>query len=221
MTAEHATVRRRRRVVYSKRKGEASHNSALSAKVEMRRWLVGELTQHLGRPPRILDCFCAGGMLWQKAYDCTPHYLGLDVRLFDDARQTIVTDSRRYLRHADVKLEAFDLFDLDAFGSPLEHLAIIAARLRLEVGRRIGICLTDGTGFNSKMNGTSKGLLTYVGVRPHKGTKVQAHERDVIFRMAVGKALATAGLAMVDTRRAAKEEGGAAMRYLALLLERE
>jgi hypothetical protein len=213
--------RRRHKVVVQKNKKPASHNSALTAKVEMRRWLVGELSKHLHRAPAVLDCFCAAGMLWDKAYGKTPNYLGLDVRQFDDERRTIVTDSRRFLRHADVKLGEFDIFDLDAFGSPLEHLAIICDRLRLPHGRRIGVLLTDGTGFNSKMNGTPKGLLHYVGIEPHKGTKVQASQRDVIFRLAVAKALATAGLKPIETRRAAKESGGSEMRYAALLLESE
>lgn len=210
-----------KRVVFKKTKPQASHNSALSAKVEMRVWLVDQLQAALKRPPQVLDCFCAAGMLWEKAYAKTPHYLGLDLRQFDDDRRTIVCDSARFLRHQDVKLESWDLFDLDAFGSPLEHFAILCDRLRLPRGRRIGVCLTDGTGFNSKMNGTPHGLLHYVGVNRHKGTKVQSTARDSIFRMAVSKGLGLAELKLVASKRAVKEEGGAAMRYYALLLESE
>lgn len=191
------------------------HNSALTAKVQLRRWLV----EKLGGRPRVLDCFCAAGMLWDRAYDKTPNYLGLDIRQFNDVRRTIVCDSRRYLRHADAKLEQFDLFDLDAFGSPMEHLAIICHRLKLEPGRKVGFMLTDGTGFNSKMNGTPHGLLHYAGVSGHARSRVQADYRDDIAGMVVSKALKVAKLKTLEAKRAEVGDGGAGMRYSAILAE--
>lgn len=157
-------------------------------------------------------------MLWERAYDKTKNYLGLDKRQFDDERRTIVCDSARFLRHQDVRLAQWDLFDLDAFGSPLEHLAILGHRLRVEPGRRVGICLTDGTGFNSKMNGTPHGLLRYVGLNPHKGTRVQADYREEVFGLAVTKAIRTARLTVIQGKES-KKTGGSEMRYTALLCE--
>ena len=214
-------MRRTKIVGLGKRSGAPKlgrHNSALTAKVEIRRWLV----EQLGGSPRVLDCFCAGGMLWERAYSKTERYLGLDLRQFDDARRTIVCDSRRFLRHADARLEYFDLFDLDAFGSPLEHLAIICSRIRPKRGSRVGFVLTDGTEFNSKMNGTNIGLLDYVGVARHKKSRVQMHYRNQIFGMAVAKALKTAGLREVEARVAEKDQvsAEAGMRYIAILAER-
>lgn len=195
------------------------HDSALSAKVSIRRWLVDQL----GGRPRILDCFCAAGMLWQRAYDKTPNYLGLDLKQFNDERRTIVCDSRRFLRHADVKIEGFNLFDLDAFGTPLEHLAIICHRLRLPAGQRVGFLMTDGTGFNANMNGTSRGLLRYVGVSAHKQSMVQGDYRDDIIAMATGKAMETAKLKVISAKKAEQTgaRGGSQtdMRYSAILAE--
>ncbi|NUQ75107.1 MAG: hypothetical protein HUU21_16275 [Polyangiaceae bacterium] len=195
------------------------HNTALTAKVELRRWLVSELRARNGRDPMILDCFCAAGMLWDRAYDRTPNYLGLDIRQSDDTRRTIVTDCRRYLRHADVKLEAFDLFDLDAFGSPLEPFAIICNRLRLEPGKVVGFCLTDGTGYASRMSNLPTGLLEYVGAKRHKSSLVQSNYRDQILAMAIDKGIRVAGLTELGRRRAALDakHGAAEMRYIGLL----
>ena len=204
-----------RRVKRISRAPKKTHNTALSAKVELRQWLVAEL----GGTPMVLDCFCAAGMLWERAYLKTPRYLGLDIRRFDDERATIICDSRRYLRHVDVKLESFDLFDLDAFVSPMEHLAIICSRLRLKPGRRVGFVLTDGTGFNARMNGTPKGLLKFVGMSAHKQSAVQSDLRDDIAARAVAKAFGIAGLRSVEAKRAQVGEAGAAMRYTAILAE--
>lgn len=211
----------RRRVCFAPKKPAQHHSSALSAKVELRRWLV----EQLGGKPRVLDCFCAKGTLWERAYESTPRYLGLDLRQFDDVRRTIVCDSRRFLRHVDVRLEDFDLFDLDAFGSPLEHLAIICNRIRVERGRRVGFCLTDGTGMPVAMNSTSRGLLAYVGIAVHRRARVQLDYRHEIFGMALRKALETAGLRQIAARRAERASGvhskGREIVYLALVAEGE
>lgn len=208
----------KRRVKMPKRSAAKHHNSALAPKVAMRRWLV----EQLGGidSVRVLDCFAAAGMLWDKAYRRTESYLGLDVRQFDDARRMIVCDSRRFLRHADVDVREWNLFDLDAFGSPLEHLAILCERFHRIGGPAgpIGVCLTDGTGFNSKMNGTPHGLLRYVGMAQHRGTRVQSDMRGPIFTAAITKALAHGRLRLVDSKSSTKD-GGAEMTYVAMHLE--
>lgn len=193
------------------------HNSAVSAKVELRQWLAGGL----GGAPRILDCFAAGGMLWDRAYGRPgpDRYVGLDLEQFDDERAMIVCDSRRYIRHADVDLGRFDLFDLDAYGSPLEHLALICHRLRTAPGRRIGFALTDGTGMAAGLNSLPHGLLQYVGVARHQRSRVQFDHRDHIIGMAVSKSLATARLRVLESRIAKNDKTGPAMRYAAVLAE--
>lgn len=204
------------------RKLPQHHNSALSVKVGMRRWMVEQLGGH----PMILDCFCAGGMLWDRAYDRTSSYVGLDLRQFNDERRTIVTDSLRYLRHADANLDQFDLFDLDAYGSPMEHLAAICQRIQRPKGKRVGFILTDGTAFNSRMNGTNHGLLHYIGVSSHERARVQADYHSDIIAMGITKALRTAGLTSVETRKAentahsgGNQGMGGGMIYIGILAE--
>lgn len=178
-----------------------SHNSALSTKIELRRWLV----EKLGGSPMILDCFCAEGMLWERAYDKTPRYLGLDIRQFNDERRTIVCDSRRYLRHSATQLERFDLFDLDAFGTPMEHLGIICNRLRLAPGKQVGFALTDCTAFTARMSGLPAAMLAYIGMARHKPSHVQDDYRNDIAGAVVAKAMKMAKLDVLEVRRARNE----------------
>ncbi|MFZ5440480.1 MAG: hypothetical protein ACOZQL_10755 [Myxococcota bacterium] len=208
-----------RRVKMPTKKPAKHHNSALAPKVAMRRWLVEQLGGI--EKVRVLDCFAAKGMLWERAYDRTPNYLGLDIRQFDDERRMVVTDSRRFLRHQDVDVRAWNLFDLDAFGTPLEHLALLCERWRQVGGGRepIGICLTDGTGFNANMNSTSRGLLRYVGMAQHRGATVQADYRSAIFNAAVAKALDAARFRIVASKSATQQNAGNEMVYVALHLE--
>lgn len=214
----------RRILGLGKEKSWASHhNSALSAKVELRRWLRSEVHRANGEEPMILDCFCAAGMLWEKAYEKTSRYLGLDLRQFDDERRTIVTDCTRFLRHVDVRLETFNLFDLDAFGSPFEPFAIICERLKLAPGRVVGFALTDGTGYAARMGNLPRGLLDYVGMQRHRSSQVQSMFRDQIMAMGIAKALRTAGLVEIE-RRGAKldaRQGAAEMRYIGILARKQ
>jgi hypothetical protein len=204
------------------RKKPAFHNTALSAKVGLRRWLVEQLGGH----PRILDCFCAAGMLWERAYDKTSNYVGLDLRQFNDERRTIVCDSLRYIRHADANLDQFDLFDLDAYGSPMQHFAAICHRIRPKPGRRIGFVITDGTDFNARMSGMAPPMLRYIGMARHKPSSVQQDYRHDILGAIMDKALKTAGLKRIEARVSentanngfATEPGGR-MLYSAILAE--
>lgn len=212
--------RKKRRILRGQRTGHKKHhNTALASKVAIRRWLMDKL----GGSPRVLDCFCAGGVLWERAYGRTGKYLGLDLQPADDARATIACDSRRYLRHVDAPLVEFDLFDLDAYGSPLEHLVLLCLRLRelLPAGRRVGVVLTDGAKLAAYKNQTPRGLLAFLGLAIHKGARVQMKYRDDILRMGVQKALELGGLRQVESRVVESEKTGPAMRYVALLLERE
>ena len=196
----------------------AVHSSSAGAKAKLRTWLV----EQLGGKPRILDCFAGPGRMWATAYRSTELYLGIEKepRGLEDRRRLIFCDSRRYLRHRATKLGDFDLFDLYAFGTPYEHLAIICSRLKgLEPGRRVGFCLTDGLGFNAAMNGMATGLLQYIQLERHKGTRTQSLLRDEIAEAAIRKAFSEAKLSLVDARRAEKH-GSTAMRYTALLCER-
>lgn len=137
--------------------------------------------------PRVLDVFCGAGRLHRTVYGRTSAYLGLDQKQFDDDRRTIVCDNARFLRHKDADLDAFDVFDIDAYGSPSECLAIICRRLRWTRTKVIGICLTDGTGFISKVNGLPRGLLQYVGMSVHRGAHVQQFARETIFEALISR----------------------------------
>ena len=66
-----------------------------------------------------------------------------DTRFFTDNRPAFVADNRRVLRALD--LAAFNVLDLDSYGSPWEQAYIIARRRKLRPGERLGMVPTDGT----------------------------------------------------------------------------
>lgn len=98
---------------------------------------------------QVFDAFAGSGRMHRDVYREAAFYVGCDLRWYFDERLAFVADNRRVLRAID--LDAFNLFDLDAYGSPWEQALIIAARRRVAPGERIGICLTDGSMTKLKM----------------------------------------------------------------------
>jgi hypothetical protein len=205
-----------RKIKLQTKKRWAVHtNTSLEDKVAIRRHVM----EKLGKDnPRILDCFCANGLMWRHAYDCSKNYIGLDLNDPNDERHTVVCDNRRYLRHAD--LDQFDIFDLDAFGSPLEQLAIICNRIPWTTKTKVGVVLTDGTGLNAKLNSVNAGMLKWLGLSRHRGAKVQMEDRDNIIAMGILKAAEMARATVSDVE-VYKKETGSGMRYIGFILHKK
>jgi tRNA G26 N,N-dimethylase Trm1 len=103
-------------------------NAALSAKVAIRRAVMDAL----GEPARVFEAFAGTGVLYRAIWREAASYVGCDLRYFRDGRKVFVADNRRVMRVVD--LGAFNLFDLDAYGSPWEQAVILAARRKVAPG---------------------------------------------------------------------------------------
>jgi hypothetical protein len=189
-------------------------NSSTEAKIEVRKHVL----EAVGLPePMILDCFAAGGHMWKLAWDKTNKYVGIDKDTYTDERRMIIGDNERILRQ--LALDEFDIFDLDAFGSPFHQLAIICNRLRWTRTDRVGIVLTDGTGFAAKCNQSDRKFLKWIGVEVHEKTMTQFHERDTLIGMGIAQG-AWEARARVRDVLVMKKDKGAYMRYIGYVMEK-
>lgn len=118
---------------------KGTHNGAraVHAKLEMRERVLEHVT-----PARVFDAFCGpDGEMWRAVWSRAASYVGCDeVYVPFDPRRRFVGDNRRVMRAID--LQAFNVFDLDAFGEPWEQLTILAARRTWQDGERGAIILT-------------------------------------------------------------------------------
>lgn len=164
------------------------HNSknALAAKIDLRRRVL----EHVS-PAHVLDVFCGQvGEMWQRAWFDAESYLGIDREWrIEDRRRRMVCDNRIALRALD--LQAFNIFDLDAFGQPWEHAIILAARRRWAPGEIGAMVLTDGGKLYTQRSGASnviRELLGDVG-STHGGLAgtflSEGCEREILHRMSV------------------------------------
>ena len=204
-----------KRVTFLHKPSEKKENSTIGPKVKVRNHCLNALGSS---KPMILDVFCAHGEMWINAYHRTPHYLGLDLKQFDDERRTVVCNNARYLR-CDGNLSRFDVFDLDAYGSPALQLATICQRIG-PLKKPVAVAITEGCGYAAAMNSLPVGLLAYLGLKKQRGTSFEKDNRKELIKLLVQRS-ADACRAVVkdfmflETAR----QGGNSMIYCGYVME--
>lgn len=191
-----------------KTKKIANHARSLPAKIALRRQLLHAMSE-----TRVFDAFAGSGKMFHEVWKDAAEYAGCDFRWFIDDRMCYVADNRRVLRAID--LQAFNIFDLDAYGSPWEQALIIAERRRVAPGEMIGFAITDGTRLNLKMGGLPLAMRHLAGFK----TKVAGGSRlqDEILSMMIS-GLCRRLKAELISRNVAKGKTGSQVLYLTLLL---
>lgn len=121
-----------------------NHRKSRSDKIELRRRVLEVMPE-----ARVLDAFAGSGSMYRNVWCAAASYVACDQRWYPDERLAYVVDNRILLRNID--LQPFNVFDLDAYGSPWEQVAIVCARRKVAPGELIAMVLTDGSRLNLKM----------------------------------------------------------------------
>lgn len=190
-----------------------SNNTAAAgkAKVTLRR---NVLTAIGAERAHVFDAYAGDGQQYRAVWHEAASYVGCDLEFFPDERLAFKCDNRRVLRTLD--LAAFNIFDLDAYGSPWEQLYLIAVRRRMTAGERVGFVLTEGQGMKLKMGGMSLALSLLAGIH-HYLPGLGSAQNELIER-----ALQRVGSMIGGTvihRWEAAGKSGSAMRYIGLVIE--
>jgi len=143
------------------------------------------------RDARVFDAFAGAGELYAAVWREAATYTGCDLRYMPmrgDGRLMFAADNRRVLRAID--LAAFNVFDLDSYGSPFECAIIIAARRKVQREEPIGLVLTCGEGIAIKAGAVPHALTELTGFRPglpgtnkHRGWLIDRAISNIAKRM--------------------------------------
>lgn len=185
-----------------------NHRKSRSDKIELRRRVLEVMPE-----ARVLDAFAGSGSMYRNVWRAAASYVACDQRWYPDERLAYVVDNRILLRNID--LQPFNVFDLDAYGSPWEQVAIVCARRKVAPGELIALVLTDGSRLNLKMGGVPLALRQMAGF----GTKVAG--ASVLQDEVVERAIAGAAKLLrceVLQRWEARGKTGAGVLYNALIL---
>jgi hypothetical protein len=185
--------------------------AALSAKVEIRQRVLDAVG---AEQAAVFDAFAGEGQLHKRVWRHAKSYVGCDMIWYRDDRLVFVADSRRVMRAID--LAPFNVFDLDAWGSPWQHALILAARRQLVAGETIGVILTEGSSIKAKLGGLPYALAQIAGLRASLRGSGRLFD-DIIDRGIAG--LARRMNCRVVHRWQAHGKTGAGMRYIGLVLQ--
>lgn len=185
-----------------------NHRRSRGAKARLRRAVMAAVGQ-----THVFDAFAGSGRMHRDVWRDAASYAGCDLRWYRDERLAFVADNRRVLRAVD--LAAFNVFDLDAYGSPWEQVLIVAARRKVAPGERVGFCITDGSGLKLKMGQLPNALREIAQMRGDPSGLARLHG-EIIERAITG--LAQRMRCAVEARWEAQGKTAAAVRYLGLVL---
>lgn len=188
-----------------------NHPAAAKAKAELRENVLNEIGEE---SCYVIDAFAGDGAMYRRIWHRAAGYVGCDLVFYRDERTAFVCDNRRVLRAID--LTPFNVFDLDAYGSPWEQALIVADRRKVAPGEKIGVLLTEGSSLNLKMGGMSTALKVIAGLKA--GVAGANRQQDAIIDLAIAGLCKRMNCKPIR-RWQAKGKTGAAMRYIGLILE--
>lgn len=195
----------------SKFLGVKTNNAKTNAKSQLRR----EVFDAIKGERHTLEVFCGAGEMYQEVWKDSDSYLGIDKVKFFDKRDTMCGDARKCIRRADI--DRFNIFDIDAYGSPYEVLSDILQRIGKH--KTIGFVLTDGTNMDLKLGRISKGMREFTGIDFHLAKRAHVLHDEFIHDVinSVEKRLNGS----VTVKRIARGRTGSAMRYYGFVVNRD
>ncbi len=165
-----------------------NHPATKQAKLDLRLKVLSEV-----RPARVLDLFCGTGEMYRGAWHDASSYVGCDNRPWDRSHPPrFVADNRRLLRCLD--LQCYNVFDLDAYGSPWDQLEILAARRRWEHGEQGAIVFTDSSSLKTRWGCLPKSMARALGISPAVSMKPESE--DVVRTLALTRWMRASGVNM-------------------------
>jgi len=188
-----------------------NHPAAEKAKAQIRQNVLDVIGAD---DASVFDAFAGEGVMHTAVWHAAKSYIGCDLVWYRDTRTAFVCDNTRVLRAVD--LQQFNIFDFDAYGSPWEQAFILASRREVKPGERIGLILTEGSGLNLKLGGLPIALRKLAGVRKTFAGGNRHH--DDLIDMALAGVCRRMNVKIVKRWRAVRK-GGAAMRYIGVVLE--
>ena len=200
------------------RSTKKTHNraNAIDAKRILRRNVLERVD-----PARVFDVYCGpDGEMWSAVWHEAADYIGCDLEWKPtDPRRRFVGDALRVLRAVD--LSGYNVFDIDAFGSPWEAALILLARRKWAKGERGAVVFTDGGNWRIRLGSSAPRAMTeLIDIKYATGCGTEGVE--ALHRMAVSAFLDRAGVTVLGRWTASSSTsgvGGFPMFYTSVVFE--
>ncbi len=194
----------------SKFNGVKTNNAKTSVKAELRQYLLDAIDK-----PKVLEVFCGDGEMYRTVWHEADKYTGIDIIKYFDERHTICGDARKSLRVID-DLSEYNIFDIDAYGSPYDVLDDILT-LEPDLKKPVAFCITDGVDMDLKLGRVCKGLRKFIGYEHHIAKRAN-NLHDSFIKMVCDE-VARRLNGKITSFKIATGKTGAAMKYYAFIIE--
>ena len=157
----------------SKFRGVKTNNAKNKSKIQIRENVLSLFKNERN----VLEVFCGDGKMYRDVWKKGDKYTGIDIVEFNDERETIQGDSKEVLNSLDI--DRYNIFDIDAYGSPYEELSIILKKLDRNKYNEYAFIITDGLGIDLKMGNIAHSLRSILDI---KSSKIKnAHKLHEVF----------------------------------------
>ena len=195
----------------SKFNGVKTNNAKTNAKTEIRLSVLSEIEN-----PKVLEVFCGAGEMYKNVWHNSEKYTGIDKVKYFDERHTICGDAEKAVRLIDVN--DYNIFDIDAYGSPYEILDYIVSKIDQE-NKKIGFVITDGVNMDLKLGRVCKGLRRFIGYDFHIAKRANVLHDDFI-KIVIDK-IAEKLKGKIENLLIAQGVTGSSMRYYSFVINRD
>jgi len=194
----------------SKFRGVKTNNAKTSIKDLIRRDMLLSVDS-----PNVLEVFCGSGEMYEKVWHKANKYTGIDKVKQFDKRHTICGDAQKAITIVD--LNEYNIFDIDAYGSPYEILDYITRQILNQ--NVIGFVLTDGTNMDLRLGRVCKGLRSMAGIKNQILKRASSIHNDIISLVVAETEKRLNGKA--SRFQLAVGRTGSAMRYYSFIITRD
>ena len=195
----------------SKFKGVKTNNAKTNAKQILRESIFDNI-----RDARVLEVYCGSGEMYNAVWNKAQKYTGIDKVKYFDERHTICGDAEKAIRLVDVN--DYNVFDVDAYGSPYEILDFIVKKIDLNY-KKIGFVVTDGVNMDLKLGRVCKGLRHFIGYDFHIAKRANVLHDDFI-KIVIDK-IAEHLKGKIECLLIAQGVTGSSMRYYSFVVNRD
>lgn len=195
----------------SKFNGVKTNNAKTNAKKELRMSVIENIPS-----PKVLEVFCGDGEMYRAVWKDAEKYTGIDKIKFFDERHTICGDAEKAIRL--VGVNDYNIYDIDAYGSPYEILDYIVSKIDQE-NKKIGFVITDGVNMDLKLGRVCKGLRRFIGYDFHIAKRANVLHDDFI-KIVIDK-IAEKLKGKIENLLIAQGVTGSSMRYYSFVINRD
>lgn len=194
----------------SKFNGVKTNNAKTTAKKEIRDGVLD-----LFERSHVLEVFCGAGDMYKSVWSRADTYKGIDKVKYFDCRDTICGDAMKAVSTID--LTEFNIFDIDAYGSPYEILSCIINRIDKKHDK-YGFVITDGVSMDLRLGRICAGIRVLTGINHHIVKNASFMHDELIGDIIKSVCKEIGG--DVTHFKIAKGKTGAAMRYYAFVISK-